>query len=152
MSDVEKFSYLKSFLQGPALEAVSGFTLSTANYEKALEVLQKRFGDQQLIISRHMDALMRLEPVISDRHLRDLRKLYDNAETHIHSLQSLGISPDTYGSLLSPVLLAKLPPDMRLTISREVSGSSLNMDALLKNLAKNCLPARELILQPYSAS
>ena len=89
-----------------------------------------------------MDALMRLEPVISDRHLRDLRKLYDNAETHIRSLQSLGISPDTYGSLLSPVLLTKLPPDMRLIISREVSGSSLNMDTLLKNFSQE-LSARE---------
>ena len=92
LSGVEKFSYLKSFLRGPALEAVSGFTLSTANYEKALEVLQKRFGDQQLIISRHMDALMRLEPVISDRHLRDLRKLYDNAETHPQSTVTRNIT------------------------------------------------------------
>ena len=142
LNGVEKFSYLKSFLQGPALEAVSGFALLTANYEEALEVLQKRFGDHQLIISRHMDALMKLEPVISDRHLRDLRKLFDNAETHIRSLQSLGISPDTYGSLLSPVLLSKLPPDMRLIISREVGSSSLNMDSLLKKFSQE-LSARE---------
>ena len=36
LSGVEKFSYLKSFLQGIGLEAVSGFALSTANYEKAI--------------------------------------------------------------------------------------------------------------------
>ena len=69
---------------------------------------------------------MKLEPVTFDRHLRELRKLYDSAETHIRSQQSLGISSDTYGSLLSPVLLAKLPPDMRLIISREIGDSNLN--------------------------
>ena len=142
LSGVEKFSYLKSFIQGPALEAISGFSLSNANYDKAVEVLQKRFGDRQLIISRHMDTLMKLEAVISDRHLRDLRRLYDSTETHIRSLHSLGISSDTYGSLLSPVLLTKLPPDMRLIISREVGDSNLDMDKLLKSFNQE-LSARE---------
>ena len=142
LTDIEKFGYLRSFLQGAALEAVSGFALSAANYAQALEVLKKRFGDQQLIISRHMDALLRLDSVTSDRHLRDLRKLHDSAEAHIRSLQSLGIRSDTYGSLLAPVLLAKLPPDMRLIITREVADPSLSMDALFKNFSQE-LSARE---------
>ena len=35
-------------------------------------------------------------------------------------------------SLLAPVLLAKLPPDLRLVVSRRVSHSDLDMDALLE--------------------
>jgi len=142
LSDVEKFGYLRSLLQGPALEAIAGLALSSANYKQAVEILRKRFGDEQLIIAKHMDALMTMESVPSDRHLRDLRKLYDKAESHVRSLQSLGITADSYGALLSPVLLGKLPPDLRLIVSREMSGSSLKIDKLLKTFEQE-LSARE---------
>ena len=142
LTEVEKFSYLRSLLIGPALEAISGLALSTANYKQAVDILHKRFGNKQVIISKHMDYLMNLEPVSSDRHLRDLRKLYDSTESHIRSLKSLGIEANTYGALLSPVLLAKLPPDLRLIVSRKVSDSDLNMDALLETFELE-LTARE---------
>ena len=82
LTEVERFSYtmcFRSLLRGPALEAISGLALTAANYKQAVAVLQKRFGDKQVIISRHMDELMNLEAVHSDHHLRDLRKLYDRA-------------------------------------------------------------------------
>ena len=74
---------------------------------------------------------------LSDIRLTPARsmQIHDNAEAHIRSLQSLGISSDTYGFLLAPVLLAKLPSDMRLIITREVADPSLSMDTLLKNFS-----------------
>ena len=68
-----------------------------------------------------MDTLMNMDAVSSDRHLRDLRRLYDKPESHVRSLKSLGIEATSYGALLSPVLLAKLPPELRLIVSRKVS-------------------------------
>ena len=53
-------------------------------------------------------------------------------ETNIRSLQSLGIEADTYGSLLSPVLLGKLPPELCFIVSRKATDSGLTMDTLLK--------------------
>ena len=73
---------------------------------------------------------------------RDLRRLYDSTESHVRSLKSLGIKAASYGALLSPVLLAKLPPDLKLIVSRKVSDSNLNMDALLATF-KEELTARE---------
>ena len=87
---------------------------------------------------------MNLEPVSSDLHLRDLRKLYDSTESHIRFMKSLGIESDTYGALLSSVLLAKLPPDLRLIVSRKVSDSNLDMDALLETFVLE-LTARERV-------
>ena len=142
LTEIEKFSYLRSLLQGPALDAISGLALSAANYKQAVDILQKRFGNKQMIISKHMDVLMNLEPVTSDRHLRDLRKLYDGTESHVRSLKSLGIEAGTYGALLSPVLLAKLPPDLRLIVSRKASDSNLDMDVLLETFELE-LTARE---------
>lgn len=58
LSDVDKFSYLQSLLEGPAAEAISGLSLTSVNYSEAIEVLKKRFGNTQLIISKHMDTLV----------------------------------------------------------------------------------------------
>ena len=59
----DKFNYLRSLLKGTAREAVSGLTLTAANYDEAIGVLKKRFGNKQQIISRHMEILMSVEPV-----------------------------------------------------------------------------------------
>ena len=138
----QKLTNSRSLLDGTALEAISGLTLSSANYLQATEILRKRFGNKQIVISKHMDTLITMDTIPSDRHLRDLRRLYDHTEAHVRSLKSLGIEATSYGALLSPVLLAKLPPELRLIVSRKVSESELDMDALLATFEEE-LTARE---------
>ena len=41
LSDIDKFNYLRSLLQGPALDAMSGLTLTASNYKEAVTVLEK---------------------------------------------------------------------------------------------------------------
>ena len=142
LTEIDKFSYLRSLLDHTALEAIAGLSLSSANYEHAIELLHKRFGNKQVIISKHMDALMHMEHISSDRHLKELRYLYDHTESHVRCLRSLGIEASSYGALLSPVLLAKLPPDMRLIVSRKVTDTDLDIEALLKTFEEE-LTARE---------
>ena len=91
-----------------------------------------------------MDTLLSVEAVSSDQHLKDLRCLYDTTESHIQSLKSLGVEATSYGSMLSSVLLAKLPPDMRLLVSRKVSssGGEMKLEDLLR-LFEEELVARE---------
>lgn len=85
---------------------------------------------------------MNMATISSDRNLKELRQLYDHTEAHVRSLRSLGIEAASYGALLSPVLLTKLPPDLRLVVSRKVSDSNLDMDALLTTFEEE-LTARE---------
>jgi len=134
LTEVDKFNYLRSLLEHTAFDAIAGLTLSAANYQQAIEILRKRFGNKQVIISKHMDTLMNMDAISSDRNLKELRRLYDHTESHVRSLKSLGIEAASYGALLSPVLLAKLLPDLRLIVSRKVSDSNLDMDALLTTL------------------
>ena len=47
-------------------------------------------------------------------------------------LELIGIEANTYGALLLPVLLAKLPQDLHLIVSRKVSDSNLNIGVLLE--------------------
>ena len=105
-------------------------------------ILRKRFGNKPLIISKHMETLLTAEPVTSDKSLKELRHLYDKTESHLRSLKSLGVEPTSYGAMLSPVLLTKLPSELRLIVSRRISSTDLNMDTLLETFEEE-LVARE---------
>lgn len=54
--------------------------------------------------------------------LDSLRSFYDNMETHIRGLESLGKSQDTYGDLLVPVILSKLPDEVNRNLARGRQG------------------------------
>lgn len=142
LSEIDKFNYLRSLLEGTAYDAIAGLSLSAANYEEALAILKKRFGNRQLIVSKHMETLLSVSAVTSDNHLRDLRRLYDQAEANVRSLRALGVEPESYGTMLSSVLLSKLPPELRLIVIREISADDLDMESLLKTFEKE-LVARE---------
>ena len=73
-SNVDKFNYLKFYLESTAAESVAGLTLTSANCEEAVSTLKRRFGNAQLIVDRHMDALLNLTSVTSHHDLRGLRR------------------------------------------------------------------------------
>ena len=108
-----------------------GLTLTSANYREAISILKKRFGNKQQIISHHMDVLFNTEPVVSQHNLKSLCHLYDQIESHVRNLWLLGVSPDSYGSLLSSVLLSKLPQELRLIISRQTSDDDFRCKCLV---------------------
>ena len=91
LSNVEKFQYLQSLI-GKAQEAIAGKSLTDANYTAAID-LQCRFGDKERTIAAHMDTLMSLEPVVSEHHLIELRRLYDKTESSIRNLDAIGVKP-----------------------------------------------------------
>ena len=142
LSNIEKFNYLRSLLQGPALDAIAGLTLTDANYNEAVQVLTSRFGNKQLIIDRYMELLLSVETVVSDSNLRALRHLYDTVEAQVRGLNSMGVKPETYGALLSSVMLGKLPQEIRLLLSRGMGGGDRKLDDLMKLLLDE-LQARE---------
>ena len=59
LTDIDKFNYLRSLLDRTAYEAISGLTLSSANYREAIDVLHAQtVGDKPLIILKHMETLL----------------------------------------------------------------------------------------------
>lgn len=142
LSDIDRFNYLRSLLEHSALDAISGLSLTSTNYHEAIEILRRRFGNKQQIIARHMDILLNVEAVTSQHNLKGLRHLYDLVESQVRSLKSLGVSPDSYGALLSSVMLNELPSEIRLIASRKVDEESWSLDALLKVIEEE-IRARE---------
>ena len=130
LAPIDTFSYLSSLLERIAAEAIAGLTLAAANYEEAIVILKGRFGNKQQIVNRHMEILLNVDSVTSNHNINGLRQLHDNVESHIRSLKSLGVPSQHYGTLLSSVLLNKLPPDLRLIVSRELGDGDWELDRL----------------------
>lgn len=132
LSKVDKFNYLRSMVTHGALEAISGLTLTAPNYDEAITILEKRFGNKQLIVNKHMDQLLNTDGVTSPHDVKGLRQLYDTIESNVRSLNSLGVKAESYGSLLSSVVMNKLPSELRLIVSRKFgSTDSWDFSALL---------------------
>ena len=43
------------------MRAIQGLTVTDANYDAAINILNQRFGKPQQIISAHMDELLRIQ-------------------------------------------------------------------------------------------
>ena len=122
---------------------MAGLKLTEPNYNEAIDTLTKRFGNKQLIISRHMDTLLELEPVVSPTNIKALRHLYDKVEFQVRSMKSLGVPLDSYGkNLLSSLFMTRLPQEFRLIISREVGEAEWNIDQIMQIVERE-IGARE---------
>ena len=150
LSDVDKFNYLRGFLKGTALDAISGLTLTSANYKQAVETLQKRFGNKPLIVSKHMDALLHVETITSAHNTKGLRHVYDTVESNVRSLESLGVESESYGGLVASVLMSKLPMELQLIVAREMgTDDDWDLKKLMESFEKE-LRARERTITPTS--
>ena len=92
---------------------MQGLTRTEANYNSAIEILQKRFGKRQNIISKHMDEMLKIPECVND-NAPQLRLVDDKISANIRGLESLGVSSNQYGSLLIPVIMSKLPHEIRV--------------------------------------
>ena len=135
LSEIDKFQYLKSLLVGTAAETVSGLPLSGSNYNYAVDLLMKQFGSKQVIISKHIEMLMQLPKLNNSRDLKQLRQLLDKTEAATQSLQGIGVSSETYGTFLAPVIMAKIPHEVRLILSRGMS-DEWDLDTVMKPFAE----------------
>ena len=135
LNDVQKFSYLKSQLENEAARTIEGFALTNANYSRAVELLKERYGQGHKSIHALMQALLQLPAPVYSVH--SLRQFYDNMESYIHSLESMGQFQEAYGCLLVPVVLDKLPSEIRKHLAREHSDSNWRLADLRLALKKD---------------
>lgn len=134
LTDVQKFSYLKSLLQFDAACVISGLTMTNANYHTAIELLRNRYGQPHKITNAYMKSLLDLPTPLDN--IESLRTFHDKSEAYIRGLESLGQSQEMFGSLLIPVILCKLPPEFRKTITRENGNDNWHIQSLRNAITK----------------
>ena len=65
-----------------------------------------------------MDELMKIPACNSTDKPSQLRYIYDKISVHTRGLASLGVDSKQYGTLLIPVIMARLPQEVRIQIAR----------------------------------
>ena len=131
LSSIDEFNHLHSLLEGQAARAIQGLTRIEANYNSAIEILQKRFGKSQNIISKHMDEMLTIPGCVND-NASQLLLVYDKISVNIRGLEPLGVSSNQYGSLLIPVIMSQLPHEIRVQVARNTAGEVWDMSELLE--------------------
>ena len=81
-----------------------------------------------------MQALLDLPKPVYE--LSSLHVFYDTMENHVRGLESLGRSHETYGDLLVPIVLGKLPSDMRTNLARDHDSHEWKFQQLRESILK----------------
>ena len=142
LSQIEKMNYLMGYLTGEAEKCLKGLRLSNENYKIAKDMLEKRFGNPQIIISSHVRKLLSFKVVQSVKNVKGLRELFDNIELEVRSLSSIGCDSTTYGTMLIPIIMDKIPEEIKLALSLEFGNNIWDINKLLEVFRKE-LEARE---------
>ena len=138
LSDVDKFSYLRNMLNGAAKTTTAGFSLISANYNAAIELLEKRYGNATTIRQAHINKLLNLSPVYNENDTERLRTLLDLRETHYRGLVTLGIAQETYSCVVVPKILEKIPESVRLNMTHGTGDAyqEWNMQQMIDSFRK----------------
>ncbi len=141
VSAINKFHYLRAQLGGDALKTVSGLQFTAENYQVAVDLLNDRFGRNQVIIEAHYTAVEDLT-LTSSHHVK-LRLFFDTIEQHLRSLISLG--EDVNHKSMVTTIKRKLPHDVLIQIERlKPHDQHWTMDRLRRYL-KQELELRETV-------
>lgn len=128
---VNKFTYLKSLLKGEAKSCIDGLSVTEGHYLTACQLLEERFGKPDRIIFAHIQGLLGLTLREKLPKLAALKALQDELLLRIRSLESLGVSGDGYGVFLTPLVLSRLPVDLRLEWARNCVDKERDVKYLL---------------------
>ncbi|UYV75506.1 hypothetical protein LAZ67_13000424 [Cordylochernes scorpioides] len=114
LSEVDKFQYLiQSMEVGTRAERlVKSYPLMEANYPKVIEALRDRFGDRVILTEVYVRQLLRLVINNVKRKNVSLESLYDQVESHIRSLDPLGVNVQQSSSFLYPLVESSLPEEL----------------------------------------
>ena len=136
LSDVDKFAYLRGYLEGQAKSTIAGLSLTATNYQCAIDLLKKRSEKKSTIQRTHVNDLIQLPAVFKERDTQRLRKLYDNREAHNRALKSLCVNEKSYSTIVVPAILEKMPGQFRLTITRGTNFIEWKMQIMLQAFEK----------------
>ena len=142
LTKIDKFNYLTSLLEGSASRAIAGLPITEKNYDAAVDFICKHFGKPQQLISAHMDELLKISACPSDKP-HHLRYFYDKLSVNIRALEALGVKADQYGTLLIPIIMAKLPPEIRVHVARNTTQDVWNIESIL-NVIQSEIEAMEI--------
>ncbi|XP_060875890.1 uncharacterized protein LOC132949125 [Metopolophium dirhodum] len=112
LPDVERFEILKTSLQGEALSLVSHLPLTSANYNKAWEVLRARYGNKRDLARIHLDALL-APHTVNCNDAASIKTLLTTILEHTAALDNLDFVTRQWSPILVHIFENHLDYDLR---------------------------------------
>lgn len=141
MSKDDKFYYLQQYIlpDSKASELVGSFPSCATMYDQVISSLKNRFGREELLVEFYVRELLGLvlTNAVSASSKTPLSTIFDQLETHIRALKSLGVTTDKCSAMLYPLVESSLPEDLLRTWQRQ---SSLNAAASASTKDNNVSP------------
>ncbi|XP_017464622.1 PREDICTED: uncharacterized protein LOC108358016 [Rhagoletis zephyria] len=88
LSGYQKLHYLRSCLQGEALQVVSKLTNSEANYHVAWDLICSKYKVMRIIVDSHFRAIFNIKPVTNET-AQTLKHVLNSMLQNIRALQAL---------------------------------------------------------------
>jgi len=81
-----------------------------------------------------MEALFNVS--IPSNHLTSLQSFYDTIQNHVRALSALGNPRESYGPMLTAVILGKLPSDIKMRLASDHHNSEWTVNELLQSILR----------------
>nr|XP_015907040.1 uncharacterized protein LOC107439078 [Parasteatoda tepidariorum] len=120
MNDEEKLSKLRIISEkgSPADELSKSFPPSGESYKTTINQLKTRYGKDELLIQVYGRELLALVLQKQSKSEKSLRKLYDQLESKLQSLEVLGVTREKYAAMLFPLVESSIPEETLKTWER----------------------------------
>ena len=93
-----------------------------------------------------MNKLLNLSNSGNLNDLKYLRQLYNNIDTQVCRLTSLGMDPDSYGPMLIPAVMSQLPENLKLNIIRQLGPDLWDIELILESFTNELTVLEKLSL------
>lgn len=113
LTGAQKFTYLAGQLKGAAKAMVEGYSLTDANYKSVVDVLVKRFGDDERRTAILQSELFHLPRPINTTV--SLRSFHDHIERICRQLEGMKVDINT-NSFLTIAIKEKLPYEVMASL------------------------------------
>ena len=99
---------------GDANKVIEWLAVVHGNYETGCKLLEERFAKASKIIFANVNQLLQLGLKDGD----DLNSVQEALLLQVRSLERLGIGGETYGVILTSLILSRLPDSFRMEWTR----------------------------------
>ncbi|XP_039450509.1 uncharacterized protein LOC120429503 [Culex pipiens pallens] len=138
LPDIDKFTYLRSALQGEAQLEILSVDFSAEGYDVAWKALEKKYDNHKLIVKAYLDAIFDIEPLRKES-FGGLSHLISEFETNLQMLKKLGEGTEAWSTILVHMLCARLDhATLRLWESHHNSKAVPKYDVLIEFLRDQC--------------
>ncbi|XP_062541483.1 uncharacterized protein LOC134209518 [Armigeres subalbatus] len=149
LSDIDRFTYLRSSLAGEALQQIASIDLTANNYSIAWNSLESRYDNKKLLVKSHLEALFAVQSMKKET-FESLNHVINEFDKHLQMLDKLGEKTSEWSTILVHILSSKLgTTTLRLWETEHRSKEVPKFDKLMDFLKNHCTVLRSLIGESF---